>query len=51
MKHQHEVKVDFVNASTDLDELIEQVGSWTILVIGFYMAADTTRHILKTLIR
>jgi hypothetical protein len=45
----HDVKVDI--PTQDLEDLAESIGSTVIVVIGFYMAADTARHILKSLFK
>lgn len=53
MKHHHNANVD-VNVdipTQDLEDLVTTIGETMVLVIGFYMAADTTRHILKSLFK
>lgn len=44
----HDVNVEI--PTQDLEDLVEKVGDTLMYVIGFYMVADTARHILKRLI-
>lgn len=48
-EQQHDVKVDI--PTEDLKDLINTTGEVVIKVVAIYMAVDTGRHILKTLIK
>lgn len=48
MKHQHDI--NFVDVSTDLEDLTDKITESVVTIILVYMAADTARHILKSLI-
>lgn len=44
MKHQHEVKVEVVDISTDIETVIDKVTESAIIII----AASAVAHILKS---
>lgn len=50
MKHEHsDIKIKTDIPTQDLEDLVQTIGATSIVVIGFYMAADTVRHIIKKL--
>lgn len=53
MKHAHSADVD-INVdipAQDLEDLIDHVTAAAVVVIGFYMAADTVRSIIKSTLK
>lgn len=53
MKHDHsaDINVNVDIPEQDLENLIDRVTASAIVVIGFYMAADTLRSFLKSAIK
>lgn len=45
------INAKFNVPNKELEELLAGVGICAAVVIGFYMGADTARHIVKTLIK
>jgi hypothetical protein len=50
MKHAHsaDVNIEVDLPTQDFEDLIDRVTASAVVVIGFYMAADTARAIIKS---
>lgn len=51
MKHEHNAGVKVDLPTQDLEDLVTHVAASAVIVIGFYMATDTVRAIIKSALK